>query len=344
MTLERLWYGSDVGARLGRAALAPVEWVYRGAVGARNNLYDAGLLPTTAPVLPALSVGNLTVGGTGKTPFAAYLAGKLLMHGARPCIALRGYGGDEELVHGALTPAVPVLVDADRVRAIASARSRGCDVAVLDDAFQHRRVARDVDIVLVSADVPWVNRCLPAGPLREPARGLRRASLVVITCKAASPDVAQLLARRMADESSLPVAVALLQAHALGRLGSSDALLPLDALRDRRVLVVAGIGNPKALLRQLEAYGAVLTEVLFPDHHRYTAVDVDGLMAQSGGADFVVCTLKDAVKLQCLWPDKGPPLMYVSQRVELMSGEGHVQAALDRLLAARSPSRSTTAG
>jgi tetraacyldisaccharide 4'-kinase len=342
--LERLWYGADVGARLGRAALGPFSWAYRAITGARNACFDAGLLRARSTAIPAISVGNLTVGGTGKTPFAAYLVVELLTRGARPCVVLRGYGGDEEQVHRKLTPQAPVVVGADRVAAIAEGAARGCDVAVLDDAFQHRRAARVENVVLVSADVPWVDRLLPAGPLREPVGALRRASLLVITCKAASKERAQELAQRLTGDSDTPVAIAMLRPHALVRIGAPGKPLTLDLLEKRRVLVVAGIGNPKALVHQLEALGAEPVPVLFPDHHRYTAADVKALITRAAGTDFVVCTLKDAVKLEARWPDKGPTLNYVSQRVELVSGEGHVQAALDRVLAARAPILSPTAG
>jgi tetraacyldisaccharide 4'-kinase len=344
VTLHDLWFGTDATARLGRVALTPLAWLYRGATTARNALFDMGLLPAHATAIPAISVGNLTVGGTGKTPFAAYLVSELLTRGARPCIVLRGYGGDEEQVHRILTPGLRVVVGADRVRAIAEAASQGCDVAVLDDAFQHRHAARVVDMVLVSADVPWSERLLPAGPLRESPRALRRASLLVITCKAASPGRGEELAQRLTRGATPPVAVALLRPHALVPVGRSGEAHSLDALRDRRVLVVAGVGDPKAFVHQLEAVGAHPIPMLFPDHHRYSAADVMGLTARAAGADLVVCTLKDAVKLEALWPDNGPALHYVSQRVELMSGAGHVQAALDRVLAARAPFLSPTAG
>jgi tetraacyldisaccharide-1-P 4'-kinase len=168
--------------------------------------------------------------------------------------------------------------------------------------------------------------------------------LLVITCKAASPEQGHALARRLTGTNGPPVAIALLQPHALGRAGAPGEFLSLDILRARRVLLVAGIGNPKALMHQLELHGATPIPALFPDHHRYTAADVKGLIARAAGTEFVVCTLKDAVKLAALWPDKGPALNYVSQRVELVSGEGHVQSALDRVLAARAPTLSPTAG
>jgi tetraacyldisaccharide 4'-kinase len=337
--LERLWYGSDVGARLGRAALGPFSWAYRAIAGARNACFDVGLLRTRSTAIPAISVGNLTVGGTGKTPFAAYLVVELLTRGAKPCVVLRGYGGDEEQVHRKLTPQAPVVVGADRVAAIAEGAARGCDVAVLDDAFQHRRAARVENVVLVSADVPWVDRLLPAGPLREPVRALRRASLLVITCKAASTDRAQELAQRLTADNDTPVAIAMLRPHALVRVGAPGDRLPsicwksLARARRRRDQIKLLCTNSRRWART--------QSVLFPDHHHYTAADVKALIACRRD-HFVVCTLRRGeARARC---QTRPTLNYVSQRVELVSGEGHVQAALDRVLAARAPILSPTAG
>src|SRR5690349_18685175 len=150
--IERVWFGTDAWARGGRLALAPLEAVYGAAVTLRGKLYDAGILRTRETAIPAVGVGNLSVGGTGKTPFAAWIARALANRGARPAIVLRGYGEDEPLVHRVLNPTIPVIVAADRVRGTVQARSTGADIAVLDDAFQHRRARRRADIVLVSAD------------------------------------------------------------------------------------------------------------------------------------------------------------------------------------------------
>src|SRR5690348_617881 len=185
--VERVWFGDDALARAARVVLAPSEALYRLAVGVRETLFDAGVLAAREPALPTLSVGNVTVGGTGKTPIAAWIAKELLDRGVRPAIVLRGYGDDEPLVHARLNPEVPVIVSADRVVGIASAREAGATIAVLDDAFQHRQVSRAADVVLVSAD-RWSpsQHLLPAGPLREPLGALRRATIIVVTRKAVS--------------------------------------------------------------------------------------------------------------------------------------------------------------
>src|SRR5690349_9281590 len=185
--VERVWFGDDLVARAARVVLAPTEAVYRLAVGVRETLFDAGVFASQDPALPTLSVGNVSVGGTGKTPIAAWIAAELVNRAARPAIVLRGYGEDEPLVHSRLNPSVPVIVSSDRAAGVAAARAAGASVAVLDDAFQHRQVSRAADLVLVSAD-RWSrsHHLLPAGPLREPLAALRRATIIVVTCKAAN--------------------------------------------------------------------------------------------------------------------------------------------------------------
>src|SRR4051812_46970228 len=164
--LERVWYGDSPGAKLGRAALWPAEHLYAAAVRLRGAMYDRGLLGITEAPVPVLSVGNLTVGGTGKTPVAAWAVARLRERGAHPAVVLRGYGDDEPLVHERLNPGTTVVRDADRVRGSRTAHAIGADCVVLDDAFQHRRIARTADWVLVSAErVARTTHVLPAGPL-----------------------------------------------------------------------------------------------------------------------------------------------------------------------------------
>jgi len=335
--VERIWFGRGPVARAGRTVLAPLGWLYGLGVGVRNALYDRGVLPATALALPAVSVGNMTVGGTGKTPLAAELARRLLERGARPAIVLRGYGADEPLVHQRLNPDAVVVVAADRVAGALEARQRGADVAVLDDALQHRRARRLGEVVLVSAD-RWTadpRRLLPAGQWREPIGALRRASLVVVTVKAASPlEVDDVVRACRGVAPGVPVAVAALVPGEL-RATSGPERRSLAVVRGRRVLAVAAVGDPSSFERQLAAAGADVELRRFPDHHDFSARDVAALAQAAARTDIVVCTLKDAVKLAPLWPRASAPLWYVSQAVELRAGAAEVDRLLDRLLAAR---------
>ncbi|HEU4585033.1 MAG TPA: tetraacyldisaccharide 4'-kinase [Gemmatimonadaceae bacterium] len=343
--VEWLWYSPDVGARAVRSLLAPFELAYGGVVALRGKLYDSGVLPTRAAPIPALSVGNLTVGGTGKTPISAWLANELAERGAKPAVVLRGYGSDETLVHRQLNGDAPVVASADRAAGIELAAQRGCDVAVLDDAFQHRRAGRTADVVLVSTE-RWSERrhLLPAGPWREPLAALRRASLVIVTRKSASPEAARQVAGRVAHAAAgVPVAVAHLAPRELRSLCSDTAVLPLGALAGRRVLAISAIGDPHAFEAQLAALAATVESRAFPDHHRFTAGEVARLsrtaaeLARHGGDGLpvVLCTLKDAVKLSPGWPREAPRLWYVSQQPEVESGRAELEALITRTLAAR---------
>jgi tetraacyldisaccharide 4'-kinase len=335
--LERVWWGTGFGARAARAALAPASVLYRVGIGIRAALYRTGIRRARSLALPAISVGNLTVGGTGKTPVAAWIAATLLARQARPAIVMRGYGDDEPLVHERLNPRVPVVVSADRARGVERAATLGADVVVLDDAFQHRRAARNADLVLLSAD-RWASapRLLPAGPWREPLSAVRRASLVLITRKAASPATASAVADTIRHRfPGIAVGVAALALQEL-RSATGESTMPLEALAGARVLAVVAIGDPSAFLRQLAATEATVRAAVFADHHAYTHAEIARLVAMMAAGEIAVCTLKDAVKLAPHWPREAPPLWYVSQSVVMEEGRDALDALLTRVLAARS--------
>lgn len=337
MTADDVWDGNGSAAKLARALLLPASWGYRAVVAGRNALFDAGVLASRPTALPALSVGNLSVGGTGKTPVAADVARRLVEVGATPAIILRGYGGDEARVHALLNPAVPVLTSADRVAATAAAAARGCDIVVLDDAFQHRWARRVVDIVLVAAE-QWMGtrHCLPAGRYREPPTALGRASLVVVTRKTAPEVAAAAVATSLSAWTSAPVARMRFVLDALRRVGSPDEQRDLRMIAGRAVVAVAGIGAPRAFAGQLEEAGARVELVSFPDHHEFTPSDVADIQRRASGDATIVCTLKDAVKLERLWLRASTPLWYVSQRIALEAGHVEYVAAIQRALDARS--------
>jgi len=302
----------------------------------RNRLYDVGVLHSTEPALPALGVGNLSVGGTGKTPVAAWAASALLRTGARPAVVLRGYGADEPLVHARLNPSVIVVADPDRVRGVEEARAAGADCVILDDAFQHRRIRRTEDWVLVAAE-QWREgeRCLPAGPLRESPGGIGRASLVAITRKTASREAADVVAARLAERvPGTPIAIFHLVPDALHDT-RDEAIAPLSMLRGAKVLAIAAVGAPGEFFAQLRGEGAQVDAAPYRDHHAFDARDAASLAARGAACDFAVCTLKDAVKLAPLWPRKGQTLWYVSQCAVVERGGSALDASLATVLAAR---------
>ena len=334
-SIEDLWFDEGVWARGARGVLRAGSLAWAGATSVRNALYDHGLLRVHQPVVPALALGNLSVGGTGKTPVAAWAARELRRRGAHPAIVLRGYGDDEPLVHARLNPEIPVVADPDRVRGTATAASAGADCVVLDDAFQHRRIARVADWVLVAAE-SWHDggSLRPAGPLREPPAALRRASVVIVTRKtaslAAAESIAEGLSRHVPGRAWAVVALA---PDALVALDGARA--PLERLSGGRGVAVAAVGAPEAFFGQLRALGAEVEAVRFRDHHRFTPGDVAQIARRAERRDGVVCTLKDAVKLAPLWRGGMPPLWYVSQAAAVDRGRAHLDASLEAVLTAR---------
>lgn len=335
--IEAVWAGRSPRARAVRAMLAPAELLYGVTVATRGKLYDWHILQAEEFSVPVLSVGNLSVGGTGKTPVSAWLARRLSERGMAPAIVLRGYGDDEALVHERLNEGVPVIVAPDRGRGIRDAIARGVGVVVLDDAFQHRRTSRDADILLVNADA-WTGKphLLPAGPWREPLRSARRATLIIITRKTAPRSAVEEVKRALANAAPrVPVAIAHLVPSELKSTATGQNL-PLQALEGADLTAIAGIANPDAFFRQLTELGATVRPHSFHDHHAFTETEARTLAGLAGNSDFVVCTLKDAVKLELLWPAEAGSLWYVSQRLRIDDGEEHIDRLLDKLL---SPAR-----
>ena len=349
--ISRIWWDDDPVPRLLRLLLQPAGLAYLGVMQLRNRLFDSGLLRVAKAKLPVVSVGNLTAGGTGKTPMSAWIANALRKRGASPAIIMRGYGNDESLVHRVLTPDTPVVLAGSRSAGVRrAAAEHGSDVAVLDDAFQHRWIHRDVDIVLLGAEETLrPRRGLPAGPWRESVTGLRRATLAIVTRKSASPeDAAECvrLVERIAP--GLPVAVVFLSPGSLvrvhpGDLTRTDKRDPLEAMASETVLLIAAIGNPGAFVSQIERLAERVLPTVYPDHHAFSRADARVLVSRASFVDRVVCTLKDAVKLASVWPEDAPPLWYVSQEVIIERGADAIGKQLSALLDAR-PTDNETAG
>lgn len=318
--VRRWWRGEAglVGSIL-TVLTAPLAWLWRAGVAVANSRWASrgGMGPAG---LPVVSVGNLSVGGTGKTPVAAWACRVLAAAGERPALVARGYGRDELLLHRRWNPDVPVVADADRVAAAAVAAGQGATVAVLDDGFQHRRLARAVDLVLLAAEEPFPGRTLPRGPYREPPGALARAHGVVVTRRTADTETARALARRVAS----------LHPHlVVGRL----ALLPggwttlrgaAAAAPEPGALVATAVARPEAVRDQVEAETGPGAELLaFPDHHDFTEEDVRAVRRRAGDRTVVV-TEKDAVKLAAMGELLGPSRVLV-QDLRWEEGEQEIR-------------------
>jgi tetraacyldisaccharide 4'-kinase len=295
----------------------------------RELAYRRRWLPTHDLPLPAVAVGNLTVGGSGKTPVAIWIARHYLARGLKPGILLRGYGGDETLVHRRSVPDAAVVADPDRVAGAAAALAQGAQVLVLDDAFQRLDVRRDLNIAVVAAETTRAVRWpVPAGPWREGFEALSRADAVIVTRKRATAEAARALADELAALVQGPVAIAQLGLVRLDGLVSGRSV-DAATLAGRRVVAASGIADPDAFVAQVKSTGAAVQAATWKDHHDFRDEDVAWLAHAARRADHVVITEKDAVKLRDRWPAAVPePLVAVLDLAWERDGD-RIVAALD---------------
>jgi tetraacyldisaccharide 4'-kinase len=313
--------------------LRPVAWIASRiyALGVHRHVEALERVPAWEAPCPVISVGNVSAGGTGKSPMVRWICAELRAAGRSPAIVMRGHRGgessDEALEHRAEMPDTPVAVGADRRAAIERLRSTHADVdaLVLDDGFQHRRVSRDLDLVLIDARRPAIDgSLLPLGWLREPAEALRRAHAVIVT-RAEGVD-GGLAARIERLHGRPPIAWTRHAWRGLCATTATDAeeTWTPERLRGHAVAVWAGIGNPAAFVAQVTAYGARVVDVpRLADHQRFDARLVERLarVARAAGATDVVCTGKDWVKLRPL--PRPTALTIVRPQLELEFIEGH---------------------
>ena len=330
-----VWRSRSPGAVATRLALIPVAGLYRAGVGARNAAYDVGLRRSRALPLPSVGVGNLAVGGTGKTPVTGYLARELVRRGLRPGIVLRGYGGDEEREHAAAVPEAIVVADPDRRAAAVRAAAAGAEVLVLDDCLQRRDVAADVMVAVVAAET-WSGwrLPLPAGAWREGVGALGRADAVLVTCKTAATAEGEALATRLAPRTRGALGIVVRLAPVGFRpLGARELVGP-EVVRGRDVVALCAIGEPNLFAAQLECLGARVTLAAFGDHHGYAAADIAAARARAGAAGLVVTTAKDAVKLDQMWPAGDPQCLVMQLDVQPAGSAAALGALLDRVAVA----------
>lgn len=313
--VEAVWSKETIGHNPFEMLLRGASFLYRLAISLRNRFYELGLLRQAKLPCKVISVGNITVGGTGKTPMVIYLANLLKEKGFHPAVLSRGYKGktkapinvvsdgnrifmkaedcgDEPLLIAKSVNGVPVLTGPKRVLTGRVAMEQfGADILILDDAYQHRQLARDIDIVLVNAGRPLGNGFpLPAGPLREPPSSLKRADFIIRT-GGGSPTAPIYSSKQ--EYRALHQAVSVVN-------GATGRDYPLENLRGSRVCAFAGIASPEAFRQTLSETGAVVVAFLpYPDHHDYSREDIREIQKQAveEKADMIVTTEKDGVKL-----------------------------------------------
>ena len=321
-----------------KALLYLASLAYGAALWVRKLLYSFGIFKTNKVPVKVISVGNLTLGGTGKTPFTVTLA-RMMADELRKnaCVLIRGYGWDEQAMLKNNLGDIPVLVGEDRVKSAHRAiKLYGCDAAVLDDGFQHWELRRDLDIVLIDAGNPLLaGHLFPRGILREPREELGRADIAVFTkINKAATGVGAMKEelRKLNKEMIFLEAV-----HKPSRLYEVKTKkdLGLEYLGGKRVILFSSIGDPEYFEDTVKRLGAIVLEhIVFGDHHDYKQKDADriGRRCDERKFDLLVTTEKDAVKLQRLALSvAGYPVAVLAVELDIVSGKENLRARLHSL-------------
>ncbi len=358
--LESVVYGPRRGLRdlLVLGGLRALSHVYRAGLRLYLLQFDIGIRRRKRLPVPVISIGNVTVGGTGKTPMTRYVCEGLVSRGRRPAVLSYGYRGersgefsvastpekaclsarevgDEAAMLASMLPGVPVLVGKHRYESGRYAvKEFGVDLAVLDDGFQVWKLHRDLNIVLVDGTMPFDNgRTLPAGKLREPVSALRRAHCIVVTgLSPDDPSLADTVAGVSRVAPGIPVFSARHTPRALYAV-EGGIEIPIEALGGHQVFALSSIAHPKSFEATLAETGAVMTGCeRCPDHYLYTQEDVVRIenRARECGAEFVVTTEKDRVKLEGMRMDL--PFLALGTRLSISDEEGLweiIQGALE---------------
>lgn len=321
-----------------------VSLLYRGIVSLRNFAFKRGLLRTLPAEAPVISVGNITTGGTGKTPLVIWLCEMLRAKSLNCAILTRGYKSgkgkltDEPAILAKSCPEAKVVVDPDRVSGAAKAVGTfGAQVLVMDDGFQHRRLRRELDIVAIDATCPFgYGKMLPAGLLREPVTAIRRADAVVITRydQVRDEQLATLEEKIKSINPSITIAKAV-HHHRCAKLLKGQTL-SMDELADKSIFAFCGIGNPKAFFNRLEEISLnVVGTRVYNDHHDYSQQDISDILeeAQYLGAEVILSTEKDWVKTALLCQqDDGILFAYLDLELKFIDGADKIEALVDRAI------------
>ena len=342
--IRRVWERRGVLGKLLWLSLLPISCLYWLGIQTRNALYTVGWKKSQTLNQCVISIGNLTVGGTGKTPTVVWIAQELQKLGFRVAVLSRGYHrknnqpllltanvsagvdelGDEPAMMTRLF-GLTVAVSSSRYKgALEASRNSAVDVFIMDDGFQHRQLARDVDVVLLGADsTGWV---LPSGPFREPRRAVGRADLLLITGAKDKwePVVAKDKQRLLFYGGLQPVAL-------VGFESRRWKEYPLTLLAGRKIVAVAGIGNPEPFYRTIHDWEGELVDVLeFADHHRYSSQDWQQINRAARNADLIITTEKDILKL-IRFPFGRGKLLALRVTMAVENGDRLIQAIVEQI-------------
>ncbi len=327
-------------------------------IAVRNRLFDRGWRASYAvtpaglvtsdraqAAIPVISIGNITVGGTGKTPMVIWLCNFLQAKDINCAILSRGYKAsrgenDEPAILVRNCPGAALVVNPDRlVGAVEAVRRHHAQALIMDDGFQHRRLHRDVDIVTIDATLPFgYDKMLPAGLLREPTTALKRAHAAVITrCDLVSEDNLAKLAEAISRINPNVVIARTIHAPVCA-MTAGNRQIPLEQLRGRSVYAFCGIANPDAFLATINRLGVNLVgSKIYDDHHNYTAGDVGGIYADAAqsGAEMMLTTEKDYNKIGL--PDSASDLVlaYLAVELQFISGQEQITQLIERSLAGK---------
>jgi len=329
-----------------RLLLRPASWVYASVIILRNMLYSSGSLKTHPVDAPVVSVGNITAGGTGKTPLVIWLCSLLQKKGLACAILTRGYKlkknklSDEPAILTTSCPDAKVIVNPDRVAGATEAVGRfAAKVLVIDDGFQHRRLERDLDIVTIDAMCPFgYDKTLPAGLLREPVTALKRAHAAVITrCDlVAESQLSQIENRLQTINPDIIIARAIHTPVCAKTLGPQE--IPLDELADKKVFAFCGIGNPDAFLQTIRNLGVNLVGYrIYNDHHDYTSQCLTDICEEARylGVDLILTTQKDWTKTALPVPTKDMLLAQLIIQLKFVAGEEELTSLIENALAGK---------
>lgn len=293
-----------------------------------------------------ISVGNITLGGTGKTTFVEYLSGLLSAQGAKVAVLSRGYRrnaaklgagsiGDEPAMLRKKLPSVGVVVDKNRIKAAFKAiKDYAAQILILDDGFQQWRISKDLEIVMIDAANPFGNyRLLPAGLLREPLLALKRADIFVLAQAGFTQDTAELTDRLQHLNSKALIVESIHQPDGFSGVFDPNESLGTDALKGRKVLIFSGIGNPQGFENSVTGLGInIVKSIRFTDHHNYTQADIDKIIDEAlrMNADAVITTHKDAVKISELQV-KGAGILALNIKLKITKNETEFNRRLLKL-------------